>query len=468
VTDGITLTNSGGELVVGAANDTSNFFAAMKLTNNGTSTATSASSLGIVKLYSPLASAGLRGAIANADGAGNSSFSINGVAINYNVNTDSVSALLDRITQSGAGVAASYNTTGDRITLTNKTTGDTGIGLSETGAGFLAAAGLTTGAGGTFTHGKNALFTVNNGPTLISASNTLDASVHGVTGLSVTVDSQETQTVTIGSDTANMQGSIQAVLDKFNALQDLIDASTHVTVSAGKVSAAVLSNNREVDAWGTQLRSMAFDSVSGVTGSVQRLDDLGIDFDSTSGHLTIKTPDKLSTALANHPTDVQSFFLTANTGFVPKLYDYLTNVMGSDTSQQTNLSKANTDIDTQIAAIQTRLDNERTTLTNSFIAMLDAQSKAQSQTTYLTTTFFNNNNNNSCWVARAVYGPCNPRWLLFRHWLLERAPRWFRALYLRHGERFAAWLSDKPRLRAAIRRWMDSRIAHLAPAHFSL
>ena len=38
-----------------------------------------------------------------------------------------------------------------------------------------------------------------------------------------------------------------------------------------------------------------------------------------------------------------------------------------------------------------------------------------------------------CWVARAVYGEDNPRWMLFRVWLMANAPAWFRGLYLRHG-----------------------------------
>src|SRR4051812_854813 len=46
-----------------------------------------------------------------------------------------------------------------------------------------------------------------------------------------------------------------------------------------------------------------------------------------------------------------------------------------------------------------------------------------------------------CWVARAVYGEDNPRWLLFRDWLTQDSPAWFHALYLRHGERFALWLA---------------------------
>ncbi len=64
----------------------------------------------------------------------------------------------------------------------------------------------------------------------------------------------------------------------------------------------------------------------------------------------------------------------------------------------------------------------------------------------------------ACWIARAVYGEENPRWMLFRDWLTEDSPAWFHALYLRHGERFALWLAPHTGLKAVIRFWMDSRI----------
>jgi hypothetical protein len=63
-----------------------------------------------------------------------------------------------------------------------------------------------------------------------------------------------------------------------------------------------------------------------------------------------------------------------------------------------------------------------------------------------------------CWVAREVYGADNPRWRMFRNWLLTDAPRWFRALYIAYGPDFARWIADKPRLKRVIRRWMDRRI----------
>ena len=63
-----------------------------------------------------------------------------------------------------------------------------------------------------------------------------------------------------------------------------------------------------------------------------------------------------------------------------------------------------------------------------------------------------------CWVAREVYGPTNPSWLLFRNWLDADSPSWFRNLYIKYGERFAQWISDKPRIKSVIRKWMDSKI----------
>lgn len=59
-----------------------------------------------------------------------------------------------------------------------------------------------------------------------------------------------------------------------------------------------------------------------------------------------------------------------------------------------------------------------------------------------------------CWVAREVFGNENPMWLLFRQWLFENSPDWFFNLYIKHGEKFAQFISDKPLIKWAIRKWM--------------
>ena len=63
-----------------------------------------------------------------------------------------------------------------------------------------------------------------------------------------------------------------------------------------------------------------------------------------------------------------------------------------------------------------------------------------------------------CWVAREVYGEHNPKWKQFRDWLTSDAPKWFNNLYTKYGERFAGFISDKPRIKSIIRKWMDTKI----------
>jgi hypothetical protein len=60
----------------------------------------------------------------------------------------------------------------------------------------------------------------------------------------------------------------------------------------------------------------------------------------------------------------------------------------------------------------------------------------------------------SCWVARAAFGETDIRWMIFRAWLLEDAPVWFRRLYIRYGEAVGAWLADRAGARSAVRALM--------------
>lgn len=387
-TDRVTLTSTNGNIVLGAANDTSNLLSVLRLANNSSTSVTSGGALGTVKLSSPLASAGLRASTITATG----SFTINGVSISYDTATDSLSTLISRINASTAGVKASYDGASDRMVLTNTRTGDMGISTAETDPdGLLAALGLRSGT--TLALGKNAEFTVNDGPTLTSTSNTLDDSVHGITGLSVTVNSKTTQVLEVATDGSAMEEAIGLFIEEFNAFQAQVDELTRTTISGGTVTTSVLSNNREVDAWAAELRALAFGAVSGLSGTIDRLDDLGIDFNGYSGQLTLKDPDKMTAALLDHPDDVSDFFLSGTRGFVSRMFTYITKTKSANNSQQERLNRANTSIDLQIADLERRLETEREILTTSFLKMQDAQSTAQTQGSYLTNTFFKNSSN---------------------------------------------------------------------------
>lgn len=388
-TDLVTLTSaSDTTITLGAANDTSNLLRALKLGNNGTDTVTSSGSLGALKTSAKLDVAGLRATISNVDGNGDGTFAINGVSIAFNVQNDSLSTVLKRINQSGAGVVATYDGVNDRVLLTNSKGGDVGLSVSETGSGLLAALGLTTGA--STTRGRDTRFTVNDGPTLSTTGTTLDEAAHGLAGLSVTVDAETTQTITVASDTTSMRKKIDDFIKAFNDVQAYIDEKTKVTSANNKVTTSVLSSNREVQDWARSLRSLAFGSVSGLSGSIQRLDHLGLDFDGTTGKLEIADSDKLTDALTDAPEDVEEFFQTSSTGFAAKLGALVTRMETSLDDQVERIAKNNTDLDRQIDDMERRLEQQRALLTDSFVKMEEAQQKIQSQGNAITSAFFKN------------------------------------------------------------------------------
>ena len=63
-----------------------------------------------------------------------------------------------------------------------------------------------------------------------------------------------------------------------------------------------------------------------------------------------------------------------------------------------------------------------------------------------------------CWVAREVFGNENPQWLAFFDWKESKAPKWFKKLYNSFGERFAKFISNKPKLKKLIKTWMEDKI----------
>jgi hypothetical protein len=57
----------------------------------------------------------------------------------------------------------------------------------------------------------------------------------------------------------------------------------------------------------------------------------------------------------------------------------------------------------------------------------------------------------ACWVARAVFGEDNPKWLMARIFVVNISPEWFKNLYLKHGEQFAEVVKKNKLLKLAIK-----------------
>ena len=381
--------NSASEIVLGSANDSSNFLSALQLYNNGSGSVLAPTALGVVSVSAAISNANLRSPVTAVDGSGNGSFSINGVSIDYNVTNDSVQNIVARINASNAGVTASFDRVNDRFSLTNKTTGDVGVAISESPGGLLESLGL--GGGATLSRGKNAQFSIDGGPVLTSASNTFDDSIHGIAGLSVTATSETTESVTVAGDSSGAKSKVEDFIAKYNAVQSLIETQTRTTTAAdGRVTASTLSGNRELSDIAKALRNKVFAAVPGLTGAVQRLEGLGIDFKTGTNELEIKDATKLDVGLRDNGDAVRSLFGDSTDGLVKRLDTYVKQITGSTgslTTQTTSLAKQSKDIDEQIATMDRRLTQQRQLLESSFIRMEEAQSNIQNQLASLNNAF---------------------------------------------------------------------------------
>jgi flagellar hook-associated protein 2 len=385
--DKITLTSSDGSpVVLGSATDTSNFLQVAQLYNNTTGTISSASPLGRVNTTASLSSSDLKTAI-TGDASGNGTFNINGVAINYNLSTDSIQDVLNNINNSAAGVSASYDVVNNRFVLMNKTTGDMGISLQDVSGNFLAATGLS---GGTLQSGKNLLYTLNGGAQqLVSQSNTIDSSSSGVSGLSVTALTTGTTAVTVGTDTTTISNAIQQFVTDYTNTQNFINSQQSVTTAAdGTVTAGPLTGDTNTNDIVTSLRSLVTAVVggSGTSGAITHLGDLGFQTNGQDNTMTLSDSTALTSALQSHLNDVKNLFTNSTTGLAVQLNNYINNTIGDNgtlTSRQADLTQESSSIGTQITNLETKITNDSNQWSSEFQAMETAQAQTNQELTYL-------------------------------------------------------------------------------------
>ena len=392
--DKITLSSSS-EIVLGSATDTSNFLQAAKLGNNGTGTVSSSAKLGAVKTTGALNQANFATAISDG-GTGAGAFLINGVTINFSASADSVANVISRINDSTAGVVANYDPTNNRFTLTNKSTGDVGISVQDVTGNFLAATGL---AGSTLVHGKNLLYTVNGGPQLSSQTNTIADTTSGIAGLSVTALAKGVVNVTVGSDTTKIKTAITNLVTEYNKVQSLINTETASTTDAtGKVTAGLLAGDQDIESLNATLRNLMTGAVSSTSGSGVRLESLGFASNGTNDALSTADLSGLDSALAANLSGLKDLFTNSTNGLAVKLNSSLNNTIGENGSlvtHQTNLTKASTDIDTQISNMEKQVLVYQQSLTDEFVAMETAQAKINQQLQFLTQSFSSTSSSSS-------------------------------------------------------------------------
>jgi flagellar hook-associated protein 2 len=382
--DKITIDGDGSVVVLGSAKDTSNFLQIAELKNNGTDTVTSTNKLGRLQTSAVLSSGNFETAFSTSSG----SFKINGVSVTYDSSTDTLNDIIDRINNASAGVLASYDAINDRLQLTNDTTGDLGMSLSDVSGNFLAASGLLSGS---LTRGNNMEFSINSGGTISSNGNTVNESITGIEGLQITALKTGSTTLTVDNDRTAISESINDLITQYNKVQTFLSTHTGTQLSAdGSASSGILSTETDIRGIVGALRSNVTATVSTLAAGLNELGDLGVSTSGYSNSLTLSDSSALDDAILNNLAQVKQLFQDSNEGLAVKLLSYVDTLVddeGAIADKISNLSSRSDDIDDQIERQERLVQARRQSMVDSFVAMESAQQQVNQQMQFLQSKF---------------------------------------------------------------------------------
>ncbi|MNR75314.1 flagellar capping protein [compost metagenome] len=370
------------DVAIGSGSDTSNF-----LTIAGLKSPTSSGNLrtgarmNVTQVVQPLNEGGANGANLatpiTGDGDGKGVFKINGVEISYNVTSDAMNDVMNRINSSGAGVVASYNSIEDRIVLTNKTTGNAAIGLEDVTGNFLSATKLL---GATQTTGQNASISVDGiAGSLESSTNEFKNVVPGLIFTAKEVKTSDWTTITVASDTDATINTIKGFIGEYNATIDAIEAA--------RAKGKPLQGDTALGSIMSKLSRLIYEPVAGLSGAQTTLSSIGIGTSKDDRrHLSLNET-KFKEALANNPERVAELFnkdvASENpTGIAGRLKAYLDEVGGTEgvfATRKDSAARQTKYIDDQIENYEVRLEQRRKILVGQFTAMEKAVGLMKSQ-----------------------------------------------------------------------------------------
>jgi flagellar hook-associated protein 2 len=311
----------------------------------------------------------------------------------------SLASIRDKINEAGAGVTASIITdaNGARLALRSTETGAENafrVTASETvddgnSATGLSALAFDATAASPMTRSQssaNAQATIN-GIDISSAGNTLEGVLDGVTLtlLQPTAVGADVE-VSVAPDTEAVKTAITALVTAFNDVATYIREQTKYdeTTKTG----GVLQGDRVVTGLQSQLRGL-FNQETSASSVFARMSDIGIAFKADGTLETNAT--KLDAALGNLP-ELRKLLAedgadTASSGFMDRIKDFATAVLGAEGSFETrndSLKRQIADNEKRQEAMEQRLNQTETRLLRQYQALDGTMSQLNGLSSYLT------------------------------------------------------------------------------------
>ena len=237
----------------------------------------------------------------------------------------------------------------------------------------------------------NAQFTLN-GISYQRGSNSIDDVIDGVT---LNLRDTGTAVVTVKADTESISEKISALVEAYNdAIQEIETNSSYDTETnqSGALSGISIFTGIK-----SQLNSILFGSVSGLSGTFNSLIDIGFEY-NRDGTISIDE-EKLTGSLTNNLESVQELFAgtTDNEveGIASQLNDqltFLTKYNGLIDLEEKRVQSTIDRLDNQIELDTARLDSRYETMAKVFAQLDEFMNNMESQGTALTQQFNSLNN----------------------------------------------------------------------------
>ena len=207
-------TQGAGEIAIGQTGDTSDILSIMHLSIPSGAIYTKGTTEGTTDTSAKLASAD-RGGLTTPVTSG--IFTVNGISIYVDKDTDSVDSVMKKINNSGAGVTINYDSNTDKFSLSGIGTKKIKLGGTNDTSNFLEALNLTYDTKKEIEvgiEGKNAIFTLNNTKYTRESNVISDA----VAGMAITLSDAGTTTINVTIDPTKAIDAIADFAAKYNTI----------------------------------------------------------------------------------------------------------------------------------------------------------------------------------------------------------------------------------------------------------
>lgn len=239
----------------------------------------------------------------------------------------------------------------------------------------------------------NAKYSID-GIAMESTSNTVKSAISGVTlELIAPTDKDKTTTINVASNTATLKTSVQSFVTSYNALMTAINAQTKVTATGDQATttAGALTGDASMRDLVSSLRGELVNG-SG-NGSISSLSQMGITTDQKTGLLSLDDK-QWDAAVAKNPTDIAKLF-TSSDGLIARMNkatDSYVGTTGTLASRVKDLNTKFTDLTTQQADLDRRMEALQLSLSAKYTAMDTLIAKINASSSSIMTTLNSLNN----------------------------------------------------------------------------